>query len=432
MKGASFPGLTNYIGYDENTGTLVHIHLHYELTIGTPYLKEYVTPWGSYILQTRIREPETDVWISNPNVELVLLLIRYALKIRRWNPLSRKSHYSHFLEEYEWLIERCDNQSVQEVTTELLNKEVASQIQQMVSQRPDISQFHALRKVVLPFLNQYSTHRKGMRVILPFVRKGFRGFGKLNEKVLHQPIPTRRTSAPGGVEIAFVGVDGSGKSTNVETLADWLSWKVDIYSVYFGSGDGRSSLLRLPLKKLNDLRNRATANKSTEKEPSLSDETPANPHTAGSEKVGFLKAVWALTLAREKKKKRKKARRARNKGMIVIMDRYPQNQYPGLNDGPLLQPWVESDSRILRWLSKWEGGIYKSLHKHPPDLVIKLDTDPEIAKERKPETPMKELQLKSAIIDGLEYMDCRMVSISTEQELDDVLRQVKTEVWDSI
>ncbi len=436
---ANFPGITNYIGFDEETGRLIHVHLHYELTFGTPYLKEYVSPWGSYVLDKRIKDSETDVWVSDPNVEVILLLIRYAMKIRRWNVIARRSYFEAFIEEYKWLRERSDLDTISTVCQDLLTDEASLHVEEMIKEGPKISHFHRLRTLSQSELQPYNTHRTTTSSALALLRKGFRGFGKLNEKILNRPIPTRRSSSPGGIEIAFIGIDGSGKSTHVNNIREWLSWKVDVHQVYFGSGDGRSSLLRYPLKKLNEIRRRfnseggnqqeivtSTSDSSKNKIPSVNDES--------SEQVGFAKALWALTLAREKRNKRRRSKRARNRGLIVLMDRYPQYQFPGHNDGPLLRNWKDSEYRLLRWLSKWEVSIYQYLHNTPPDLIIKLHTSPSIAKQRKPETPLRELEKKSITIDQLEYDNgnCDTVIIDTEQDIDVVCNEIKKEIWNAL
>jgi thymidylate kinase len=257
-------------------------------------------------------------------------------------------------------------------------------------------------------------------------------------------MPSRRTvdSDSGGVEIAFVGIDGSGKSTYAESVRDWLSWKVDVYPVYFGSGDGRSSLLRYPLKQTNKIRKWMKSRQPTEETKHVRPNDDRVGGDMGASRdgenlevensgIGPVKAVWAILLAREKRKKRKRAKNAKNRGMIVLMDRYPQSQFPGYNDGPLMTPWEESHYQILEQLAEWEATIYEELHQSPPDLLIKLQTTPETAKRRKPETPSAELDRKETVIEELEYDDST-VEIDTEREQDEVHRQIKETIWEHI
>jgi ABC-type hemin transport system ATPase subunit len=62
--------------------------------------------------------------------------------------------------------------------------------------------------------------------------------GGVNRRLLQLPVPLRRTHPAGGRIIAFLGPDGSGKSTLVQEIRRWLAWKLDIYPLYFGSGAG--------------------------------------------------------------------------------------------------------------------------------------------------------------------------------------------------
>ena len=64
------------------------------------------------------------------------------------------------------------------------------------------------------------------------------------------------------------------------------------------------------------------------------------------------RVLWALALANEKWRKLRRAMLARSRGLIVICDRYPQTQFPGQNDGPLLWPWLSSPSPIRRALAE--------------------------------------------------------------------------------
>ena len=431
-----YPGIENYVGYDPDSGSCIHVHLHFELTFGTPFLKEYVTPWAPYVLDRRITDPESGVPITDPTTELFLLIVRYSLKIRRYNPIARRSYFDGFLDEYDWLAERADEAELDATVRDLLNPSAASRVADVLDGEPTIRDLIRVGKPVRAELDTYSTYPSWSTTPIALARKVFRGLGKLNREFIDRPYPTRRKLQSRGVEIAIVGIDGSGKSTHLSSLHDWLSWKMDVHTVYFGSGDGPSSLLRYPFKKLNDLRTRSangTSNISTSAELNTSsdrmDGGNSGVYDVDAGRVGFAKAPWAILLAREKKKKRRRAIRARNRGMIVLMDRYPQNQFADINDGPLLQPWLDSRRGYLKRIAKWETEIYDDLHEQSPDLIIKLMTDPEIAKERKPETPMVNLERKAEIIDSLSYEHSRVIEVDTDQDIDDVLRTIKKEIW---
>ena len=127
--------------------------------------------------------------------------------------------------------------------------------------------------------------------------------------------------------MALLGCDGSGKSTHIKEIAEWLSWKLDVLPIYFGSGDGPGSLLRWPLKLAADIMRRKGPTGMSKASMRLRDDV--------SWYKRFGRVPWALFLAMEKRKKLKRLWRARNRGMIVLCDRFPQNQIKGFNDGPL-------------------------------------------------------------------------------------------------
>ena len=52
--GLGYPGIEDYVGFDEATGTLTHLHLHYQLTLGERFLKGHRLPWEELVLATRV------------------------------------------------------------------------------------------------------------------------------------------------------------------------------------------------------------------------------------------------------------------------------------------------------------------------------------------------------------------------------------------
>src|SRR5690606_38832570 len=168
----------------------------------------------------------------------------------------------------------------------------------------------------------------------------FRELYAKTTKLLNQKLGTlivrRRTPVTGGLTVVLLGVDGSGKSTHVKQLIKWLGWKLDVGYVYFGSGDGPVSLFRWPLT--------CFAKNRTFSKTKLA--AASGHRRSGRSNIrNFLqrvfRAVWAISLVMEKRSRLLKVVRARNKGMIVVCDRYPQNQFAGFNDGPLLADWLD-------------------------------------------------------------------------------------------
>ena len=81
--GSRYPNVEDWLGLDEETGRLLHLHLHYSLVTGHLGLKEYDLPWAEECLRTRCIDDSTGVYIADPNLELLTLYVRLILKSHR-------------------------------------------------------------------------------------------------------------------------------------------------------------------------------------------------------------------------------------------------------------------------------------------------------------------------------------------------------------
>ncbi|MEN8184414.1 MAG: hypothetical protein ABFS46_17965 [Myxococcota bacterium] len=423
---ASYPAVEDYLGFDSQSGKLIHIHLYHRLLVGPPHLKSYQLQYQDGILDGRIRDDATGVYTTDPTQEMQLLLLRFTLKAR-WRDwlrerLGRPFFRGGALAEYRWLQERLDPNLLRRITEEQLGSRAGEMVESLTQQPPSTWALRGFKKRISSTLKRWSSY--GALEALPtrLAREAQWLLSGLNRRHLRLSWSFRRANPTGGCIIAVLGPDGSGKSTIVQTLDKWLSWKLDVYPVYFGSGDGSASLVRLPLKFAKDLL-------SGQRRPK--DGAPAVSGALGLQRrVSLVRAAWAIVLAWEKRAKLRRAVRARNRGMIVLCDRFPQTQVMGYNDGPLLAPWLESRSRFRKWLACWESEQYERAHACAPDLAIKLDVSSEVAISRKPEISPAESQRKRDALRKIHYgTTCQEIVIDSTQPLESVLLQVKTAVW---
>ncbi len=418
----AYPGLEDYLGYDAKTGTLVHIHLHYRLAIGSKRLKDYYLPWTDTLLERRVFDDEQEVYTVDPAMEMLLLLVRYALKIQKRD--YAKSIFTDYLSEdivreYEWLQSQTDNSDVEALATELLNHEAADIITSMLDSQPGLWQFRKLRNVCTDELSTYRIYDSIEAQLRGFLREVFLGVRSLNERYVGGPQFYRRTVPSGGLQIVLLGVDGAGKSTIIKELDEWLSWKVDVQQLYYGSGDGHATRLRYPLIVA---RKWIGGNETGDSDSSSSDRSLVM-------RIG--RVLRGVVLARERRNKLQNGWRAKSRGLVVLGDRYPQNQIMGFNDGPLLDHLSDSSSRLLRFLARRERAVYHSAAERPPELVIKLDVSPEVARERKPEMSIEQFEKRAAAVESLTF-DTNVVVVDAEQSLEDVLLEVKQHVWNQL
>jgi len=55
--------------------------------------------------------------------------------------------------------------------------------------------------------------------------------------------------------------------------------------------------------------------------------------------------------------------------MVMLCDRYPQNQVMGFNDGRLLHLWSGHRTRLLRAMARWESIPYRWAEADPPEVL---------------------------------------------------------------
>ena len=237
--------------------------------------------------------------------------------------------------------------------------------------------------------------------------------------------PYRRVSPSGGTTVVFLGCDGAGKSTSLDYVKKEFGKKIDVKTVYLGSGDGSSSLLRKPMKLVAKKVGGKGLGHQVEKE------YQEKKHVSLKSRLySMAKIMWAITLASEKKSKLRDMTRARNNGMLVLVDRYPQTANPGYSDGPLLTKYL-GNKGIRAAIARWEYCIYDSAAKNMPDLSLKLMVPTEVAIARKPEMTPDEIEHKK---EAVRAINCalRSVEIDTSCSKEESFSRIMSEIWQII
>lgn len=431
----TYPGIEDYLGLDERSGRMVHVHLHYQLTVGEPYLKGYRLPWERLLLARRRWDRAAGLYVSDPNMEFLLLVVRMALKLRR-RDLVRAWVGAQYLREgglreYAWLHERIDRAELLGLASQLIGEQGARLLTAMRETPPGVHEFRLLSRAIHPRLADCRSYLPAQAHVHRWVRElQHRGRGWIG-RFTRTPVLGRRCLPQGGVIIAVLGSDGAGKSTLVAEMTRWLAWKTDVVPLYFGSGDGPASLLRRLLGALSHFYHLASGRSGARRAHSPLASRDAARRPAGMRRL--FQMCWALALAREKRHRLATARRARDRGRIVICDRFPQSQIPGTTDGPLLHQWSAHRNRILSWLSRWESCAYARCAACPPDLVLKLCVSPQAASERKPGMDAGYFASRGEVVRALRYPpDTKVVEIDADQPLAHVMLCVKGAIWETL
>ena len=122
--------------------------------------------------------------------------------------------------------------------------------------------------------------------------------------------------------------------------------------------------------------------------------------------------------------------KARNRGMVVICDRFPQSDFPGFNDGPLLTHWYDHRWRVCCAIADWEARPYVEAGRAAPDLVIKLVATPEVANQRRPEMSREGLQRRVKAVKELQFQSMtKIIELNADDSLDTIALAAKRHVW---
>jgi energy-coupling factor transporter ATP-binding protein EcfA2 len=420
---ARYPGIVDYVMLDADALRMIHVHAHYQLRLGEKFVKSYHVPWERLILTTRIREPIAGIYATRPDVEAVLLIVRFVLKLRfrdrvgailgKWKPDS------DFVRELAWLLRRSSPEEISAVARELIGEATSALILSFLSTGSlDGGSVWRLRKAVKRDLALHRTLNSFQAGCVAARREILLYWLAFRRRILGQTVPMRRTNPRGGLIVVLLGTDGSGKSTAVRELTRILARKIDVMNVYFGTGEGAGLLLRA----INAIRG------GSAKRSNAGMKGTRTGRRGIASQIAL--AAWSVLAARAKRRALRKAVRAKASGQIVLCDRYPQRQFPRIGDGPVLGDIGASSPFLLRWASRFEKKVYDQIAAVPPDIVFKLKVSAATAYARKPGQPsIAVLEQKLEIVDALNFPRAVSVQIDAEQPLNRVLSSISAPLW---
>ncbi len=416
------PALASYIGYDDPSGRLVHVHLHFNLVSGDALLKDFRLPWESIVLARAIRHAQLPIRILDPASEALLIVVRCALELRWTDPIAVR-HWSDLKRKFafdrEIMVARLDPAALRERVGETLGSGLADTVVDGFFARRPLERQIRLRRRLRKTLAPNRAYNAVEARLRSWARAVSCAAGNLNRRFVHLPRPWNRRANGGGRIVAVVGVDGSGKSTVTAIIRDWLGPEVDVLPMYFGTGDGRPALPLWPFKLMVPLVTRCLRTKPRGASHGRISDRPAGLV------YSMMMMVWATAVALEKRHKLRTTQRAVSRGLVVITDRYPQDEDLGYSDGPLLPRFAYAPRPVRRF----EARCYALARRLPPDLVLKLDVTPETAARREPDMNPVVIRQRIAAVRRLAFPGARVVRLNAERPLAEIVRAAKRELW---
>jgi thymidylate kinase len=227
----------------------------------------------------------------------------------------------------------------------------------------------------------------------------------------------------GGLLMAILGGDGSGKTTAVAGMKKWLSSEFEAGIVHMGKPrwSGMTVLIRGVLK----------IGRTLLRYPFVLEGSGGIVYTNGAKFPGYVWLIHEVCAARDRYLNYVKARKRANKGAIVICDRFPLPQIK-LMDGPQVERLTKAlpPNRFIGSLIRWEAGYYRKIL--PPDLLIVLRVAPEIALQRRTESSPESVRARVGEIWDFDWGQMPAYIIDASRPQDEVLSDLKAIVWSTL
>ena len=428
--GKDYPGIENYLGFDPLTGRLFHLHVHYQLVLGEQFVKNYHLPIeNDFLDETILRH---GIKAPRPEVELIVLCLRALLKYRDRDALK------DFLPMLGWLGKKGGLPG--NITSEirwLLGQTTLDQVAGQLARWQGILPGDAVMGLLLLVTRKEPAGRR-LWQYRRMVRERLRGFQRRDRlaaslryfreewrrkrRIFKTASEKKMTFAGHGPRIAFVGVDGSGKSTVTSRIAKWLAWRASVGVFYMGKTRATlPALALLPLIKLARMAHSFSARRFGAQ--SLSARLTNEPKV-------ILESVAALLQGKARLRAYQESCRRAGEGVVILYDRYPLSSVWMDNysmDGPRIAAYPIRMKRLHARLVRAEVGLYHQIQ--PPDHVIFLQVSPAVLQSRRPEDNGASLAAKAQAIQAIGANGYKLTVIEAEQPLEDVLAQVKPLLW---
>lgn len=437
QKGARYPMVDEWIGFDYESGKLLHVHLHYQIITGTKHSKEFVFPIDELMLNTRVQDRETKVYLIAPELELIVLYSRIVLKAKDKRNVVPNNDYK---KEIAYLKERVGAAALEQYCNALLGARGVDFIALLDKEELSAEQWFAVYKIVESWLRPYRKYNK----LTARLRYRYYYLRNVRNAVFNRRLGAnfigRKTRPEQGLSICFLGSDGCGKSTVSQEIEKWLTWKIEAKRFYLGSGDHYHSILKLLMAKAQGTKKHLTpANESAA--PTHSGEKQEKPVKVGFKRrllrwgYDIVSSTYCRNIAVRAYKEVKKASRYVKHGGIALFDRFPQNQFRGLYDGPKVRVRCFRDGRAgvyVRLMAWSEERAIAKTQNYQPNLMFKLHLPPEESIRRKPDHTLEEVAPKAAITPKLVFANSKVHDIDATQEYASELLEIKRLIWNEV
>src|SRR5690625_2278665 len=416
-----YPGVRDFISYDSEVDNWVHLHFHTQLSAGDRWVKAYHFPFERFILKDRVWNKTYQTWTIAPIYELLILVFRMNAKFSK-NWLKDKK----ILEEIKFI------QLSHQTNTILLDEEITNYIREsgikllnnLITkedpQRLNINEFRKAFKI-----NEFRRMSRGRFFFLSKLRYSYRIYSEIRRRILKIYSSGRRTFPGGGYIIAFIGIDGSGKTSGIERIKHFFSKQINVQCNFLGSGKSGAGFIRKTIMNIVGFKASSKGHKEARDTGKLREINKAN-----LKKPPLHYSVWIWLCTRDREKQIKRIQRGLGNGNLVFVDRWLQDNRLDSMDAPRFANFIDFNG-FTGYVARREAELYRKVKLIPLHQVIKINIDSQTSVKRKPE----ELRLEEAhmAIDKLDKVEwqthTKIVNIDGTEQLKQVTINLKKAVF---
>lgn len=423
-----YPAMEDYLGFDRETGRLIHLHIHYQLILGEKFVKNYHLPLEKHFLETD--HTYVGVKIPAPELEIVILSMRSLLKYRNqdfFNSIFSKQTNglpAHILGEFDYLLEQTTMDQIShvlETQVDFISRDLILEHLSLIKASSKSGyKLYRLRNRLRRELTPYQRYSR-----IGAIAEHFRSSNASRRRILFKRLsPRKKTMTPGGMAIALIGADGAGKSTILKELKKWLSWRLTVRSYYMGSRQhSKPTRIIAWISKMVGYAYRTMC--SSVGENSILSKVIKGPYL-------FLRNLYFINIGQDRYARFVSGWKQASQGALVLYDRYPLESVRingRFMDGPRIASLHPREmGPMTAKMSAMEQNIYRKIRL--PDYLFVLNVSPEVSAQRKPDHKQEKLETKIESLDNMEQDGLCVIHINADQPLEQTLLQIKTALWD--